>query len=56
MLEEGNYRWEKSKSAFFLEDSAGYFDGKDTLILFCGQEAITYSRILDAPAYIEGQQ
>lgn len=55
MLEEGNYRWEKSRSAFFLENSAGYFDGKDTLTLFCGQEAITYSHILDAPAYIEGQ-
>ena len=56
MLEEGSYRWEKSRSAFFLKDSAGYFDGEDTLTLFCGQEAITYSRILDAPAYIEGQQ
>ena len=53
MLEKGSYRWEESDSSFFLEDSAGYFDGKDTLILYHGQEATTYTRILDAPAYIQ---
>lgn len=53
MLEKGSYRWEESDSSFFLEDSAGYFDGKDTLILYYGQEATTYTRILDAPAYIQ---
>lgn len=51
VLERGAYRWEKP--IFFLEDSAGYFDGKDTLILYHGQEATTYTRILDAPAYIQ---
>ncbi len=53
MLEKGSYRWEESDSSFFLENSAGYFDGKDTLILYHGQEATTYTRILDAPAYIQ---
>ena len=50
VLERGAYRWEKP--IFFLEETAGYFDGKDTVVLFNGQEATTYSRFSDVPAYI----
>lgn len=50
VLERGAYRWEKP--IFFLEETAGYFDGKDTVVLFNGQEATTYSRFSDVPTYI----
>ena len=50
VLERGAYRWEKP--IFFLEETAGYFDGKDSVVLFNGQEATTYSRFSDVPTYI----
>lgn len=50
VLERGAYRWEKP--IFYLEETAGYFDGKDTVSLFNGQEATTYSRFSDVPNYI----
>lgn len=50
VLERGTYRWEKP--VFYLEESAGYFDGKNTVILFNGQETTAYSRFSDVPNYI----
>lgn len=50
VLERGAYRWDEP--IFYLEETAGYYDGKDSVILFNGQEATTYSRFSDVPNYI----
>lgn len=48
--EEGAYR--QDGHVFYLDAVAGHYDGKDTVVLFTGQDAAAYSRLSDIPMYI----